>query len=194
MKISVKGLLIASSLLLFTIGKRLLLGRGVLDDRYCDENQDLVAGIHQRIQMSGMIPSTLVFTHTPVEESSVIQRRLPTSKLNGKLQVSEWFTGTVHSNPAQVEAMRSGWLHVAGFLYWSDRLRAVNSRVTFLSQWKARRVWLPRLQPNHDCKCKDSGINKNVRSGKRGRKGCTHFAFFQPWQPSSSCVILQRKA
>jgi len=44
MKISVKGLLIASSLLLPSMAMASdCSSRGVLDDRYCDENQDLVA-------------------------------------------------------------------------------------------------------------------------------------------------------
>lgn len=44
MKISVKGLLIASSLLLPSMAMANdCSSRGVLDDRYCDENQDLVA-------------------------------------------------------------------------------------------------------------------------------------------------------
>jgi phosphonate transport system substrate-binding protein len=116
MKISVKGLLIASSLLFpaITIASECS-NRGVLDDRYCDENMDLVADT-PKDPSDWSDPSTLVFTYTPVEDPALYKDAFADfqahlSKVTGKRVIYY----TVHSNSAQVEAMRSGRLHVAGF-------------------------------------------------------------------------------
>lgn len=89
--------------------------RGVLDDKYCDENKDLVAD-SPKDASKWRDPSTLVFTYTPVEDPAVykdafadFQQHL--SALTGKKVVYY----TVHSNAAEVEAIRSGRLHIAGF-------------------------------------------------------------------------------
>jgi len=89
--------------------------RGVLDDKFCDENKDLVAD-SPKDASKWRDPSTLVFTYTPVEDPAVykdafadFQQHL--SDLTGKKVVYY----TVHSNAAEVEAIRSGRLHIAGF-------------------------------------------------------------------------------
>jgi phosphonate transport system substrate-binding protein len=89
--------------------------RGVLDDKFCDENKDLVADT-PKDESKWRDPSTLVFTYTPVEDPAVykdafadFQQHL--SDLTGKKVVYY----TVHSNAAEVEAIRSGRLHIAGF-------------------------------------------------------------------------------
>lgn len=89
--------------------------RGVLDSKYCDENRDLVADT-PKDSSKWRDPSTLVFTYTPVEDPAVykdafseFQKYL--SDVTGKKVVYY----TVHSNAAEVEAMRSGRLHIAGF-------------------------------------------------------------------------------
>lgn len=89
--------------------------RGALDDRFCDENMDMVADT-PKDSKRWRNPSTLVFTYTPVEDPAVyqdafadFQRHL--SEATGKRVVYY----SVHSNSAQVEAMRSGRLHIAGF-------------------------------------------------------------------------------
>lgn len=89
--------------------------RGVLDNRFCDENKDLVADTPSD-KSKWKDPSTLVFTYTPVEDPAVykdafsdFQKYL--SKATGKKVVYY----TVHSNAAEVEALRSGRLHIAGF-------------------------------------------------------------------------------
>ena len=89
--------------------------RGVLDDKFCDVNNDLVAD--SPIDLSKLRdPSTLVFTYTPVEDPAVykdafadFQKHL--SDITGKKVIYY----TVHSNAAEVEAIRSGRLHIAGF-------------------------------------------------------------------------------
>ena len=116
MKISVKGMLIASSLLLPSVTMASeCASRGVLDDRYCDENMDLVADSPKNPD-EWNDPSTLVFTYTPVEDPALYKDAFADfqahlSKITGKRVIYY----TVHSNSAQVEAMRSGRLHVAGF-------------------------------------------------------------------------------
>ncbi|WP_191601543.1 phosphate/phosphite/phosphonate ABC transporter substrate-binding protein [Marinomonas algicola] len=89
--------------------------RGVLDEKFCDENYDLVADT-PKDQSKWRDPSTLVFTYTPVEDPAVykdafsdFQKYL--SEATGKKVVYY----TVHSNAAEVEALRSGRLHIAGF-------------------------------------------------------------------------------
>jgi phosphonate transport system substrate-binding protein len=89
--------------------------RGVLDDKFCDENNDLVADSPTDLSKL-RDPSTLVFTYTPVEDPAVykdafadFQKHL--SDITGKKVIYY----TVHSNAAEVEAIRSGRLHIAGF-------------------------------------------------------------------------------
>lgn len=89
--------------------------RGVLDDKFCDENYDLVADTPKDPDQ-WRDPSTLVFTYTPVEDPAVykdafsdFQKYL--SQKTGKKVIYY----TVHSNAAEVEALRSGRLHIAGF-------------------------------------------------------------------------------
>jgi phosphonate transport system substrate-binding protein len=89
--------------------------RGVLDDKFCDDNYDLVADL-PKDSKEWRDPSTLVFTYTPVEDPAVykdafsdFQKYL--SDVTGKKVVYY----TVHSNAAEVEALRSGRLHIAGF-------------------------------------------------------------------------------
>lgn len=116
MKISVKGLLIVGSLLLPTASFASdCKNSGVLDDRYCDENMDLVADT-PKDSSDWKDPSTLVFTYTPVEDPALYKDAFADfqahlTKVTGKRVIYY----TVHSNSAQVEAMRSGRLHVAGF-------------------------------------------------------------------------------
>lgn len=89
--------------------------RGTLDERFCDENMDLVADA-PKDPKKWKDPKTLVFTYTPVEDPAVykdafsdFQKYL--SKATGKKVVYY----TVQANAAEVEAMRSGRLHIAGF-------------------------------------------------------------------------------
>ncbi len=89
--------------------------RGTLDERFCDENKDLVADT-PKDQKKWKDPKTLVFTYTPVEDPAVykdafadFQKYL--SEATGKKVIYY----TVQSNAAEVEAMRSGRLHIAGF-------------------------------------------------------------------------------
>lgn len=89
--------------------------RGALDKLYCDEDGDLTAD-PPKDKTKWKNPSTLVFTYTPVEDPAVYKDAFADfqdflSKKTGKKVIYY----TVHSNSAEVEAMRSGRLHIAGF-------------------------------------------------------------------------------
>lgn len=88
--------------------------RGDLDVRFCDENKDLVADT-PKDSKQWQDPSTLVFSYTPVEDPSVYENVFEElmqhiAKVTGKR--IKWFPA--ESYAAQVEAMRSGRLHIAG--------------------------------------------------------------------------------
>jgi phosphonate transport system substrate-binding protein len=99
--------------------------RGSLDVRYCDVNQDLVADVPVD-QSQQLRPRALIFAYTPVEDPAVY-RDVWSDFLEHLSEVtglrSVFFP--VQSNAAQIEAMRSGRLHVAGFNTGSTPL-AVN--------------------------------------------------------------------
>ncbi len=89
--------------------------RGELDTLYCDENGDLVADTPTDPKKLKN-PGTLVFTYTPVEDPAVYESIFRPftdhlSKCTGKRVVFY----QVQSNAAEIEAMRSGRLHVGGF-------------------------------------------------------------------------------
>src|SRR5690606_15715077 len=86
-----------------------------LDPRYKDEDGDLVADIPT--DPSQLIdPPVLIFAYTPVEDPAVYAK-----VWDGFLKHMAKVTGKrvqffpVQSNAAQIEAMRAGRLHVAGF-------------------------------------------------------------------------------
>ena len=99
--------------------------RGALDARFCDENGDLVADA-PKDSKQWVDPSVLIFAYTPVEDPAVYAK-----VWEGFLRHMEKATGKkvqffpVQSNAAQIEAMRAGRLHIAGFNTGSNPL-AVN--------------------------------------------------------------------
>lgn len=99
--------------------------RGDLDRRFCDRNGDLVADPPADARQL-VDPPTLVFAYTPVEDPEVYRKvwdgfLAHMQKITGKKVV--FFP--VQSNAAQIEAMRAGRLHVAGFNTGSNPI-AVN--------------------------------------------------------------------
>lgn len=96
-----------------------------LDSRFKDENGDLVADTPTDVSQQ-IDPSTIIFAYTPVEDPAVYAK-----VWDGFLRHMEKVTGKkvqffpVQSNAAQIEAMRAGRLHVAGFNTGSNPL-AVN--------------------------------------------------------------------
>jgi phosphonate transport system substrate-binding protein len=88
--------------------------RGNLDVGFCDENGDLVADT-PKDSSKWLDPDTLIFSYTPVEDPSVYENVFTefmeylAQKTGKKVK---WYGA--ESYAAQVEAMRSGRLHVAG--------------------------------------------------------------------------------
>ncbi len=99
--------------------------RGSLDAAYCDTNFDLTADLPTDPK-DWVNPDTIIFTYTPVEDPAVYA-----SIWEGFVDHMAEVTGKkvvffpVDSNAAQLEAMRSGRLHVAGFNTGSNPI-AVN--------------------------------------------------------------------
>jgi len=89
--------------------------RGELDPMYCDENKDLVADT-PKDPKKWKNPSTIVFTYTPVEDPAVYESIFKpfTTHLSQCLNKKVVFY-QVQNNAAEIEAMRSGRLHVGGF-------------------------------------------------------------------------------
>jgi phosphonate transport system substrate-binding protein len=89
--------------------------RGVLDVAYCDADGDLVADAPS--DASKLVnPDTLVFAYTPVEDPAIYEDIWEPfiahlEEVTGK--DVQFFA--VQSNSAEVEAMRSGRLHIGGF-------------------------------------------------------------------------------
>jgi phosphonate transport system substrate-binding protein len=89
--------------------------RGELDSLYCDENRDLVADTPKDARKLKN-PSTLVFTYTPVEDPAVYENVFkPFTDYLSKCTAKRVVFYQVQSNAAEIEAMRSGRLHVGGF-------------------------------------------------------------------------------
>ncbi|MGH8221425.1 MAG: phosphate/phosphite/phosphonate ABC transporter substrate-binding protein [Woeseiaceae bacterium] len=88
--------------------------RGDLDQRYCDEDGDLVADL-PKDRKAWQNPSSLVFSYTPVEDPAVYENVF-TDFIAHLAKITDkrirWFPA--ESYAAQLEAMRSGRLHIAG--------------------------------------------------------------------------------
>ena len=89
--------------------------RGELDPMYCDENKDLVADA-PKDPKKWKNPGTIVFTYTPVEDPAVYESIFkPFTTYLSQCANKKVVFYQVQSNAAEIEAMRSGRLHVAGF-------------------------------------------------------------------------------
>jgi phosphonate transport system substrate-binding protein len=89
--------------------------RGQLDTLYCDDNGDLVADAPKDAS-KWKDPSTLVFAYTPVEDPAVYANIFrPFTDYLAQCTGKRVVYYPVQSNSAEIEAMRSGRLHVAGF-------------------------------------------------------------------------------
>ena len=88
--------------------------RGDLDERFCDEDKNLIADLPKDAKQ-WQNPATLIFSYTPVEDPAVYENVFDDfmthlAKVTGKKV--RWFPA--ESYAAQVEALRSGRLHIAG--------------------------------------------------------------------------------
>ncbi|WP_306119884.1 MULTISPECIES: phosphate/phosphite/phosphonate ABC transporter substrate-binding protein [unclassified Roseitalea] len=93
-----------------------------LDERYVDNDGDLIADIPEDAS-EWVDPDTLIFAYTPVEDPAVYAE-VWAGFLDHMAEVTgkdvQFFP--VQSNAAQIEAMRAGRLHVAGFNTGSNPL------------------------------------------------------------------------
>ncbi|SNS46636.1 phosphate/phosphite/phosphonate ABC transporter substrate-binding protein [Antarctobacter heliothermus] len=128
MSLNINHLLGVSAIALMTMGTTASAQdcpRGDLDERYCDVDGDLIADIPTDAA-DQIDPDTLIFAYTPVEDPAVYK-----TAWADFLEHLEAETGKkvmffpVQNNAAQIEAMRSGRLHIAGFNTGSNPL-AVN--------------------------------------------------------------------
>jgi len=128
MKLKLSSILGASMLALMSYGSQVSAAecqRGDLDERFCDVDGDLIADIPSDPSQQ-IDPDTLIFAYTPVEDPAVYK-----TAWSDFLTHLERETGKkvlffpVQNNAAQIEAMRSGRLHIAGFNTGSNPL-AVN--------------------------------------------------------------------
>jgi phosphonate transport system substrate-binding protein len=89
--------------------------RGDLDVRYCDRDGDLVADPAVRPPMR-LDPERLIFAYTPVEDPAQFREVWAGFLAHMERVVErEVLFFPVQSNAAQIEAMRAGRLHIAGF-------------------------------------------------------------------------------
>lgn len=89
--------------------------RGDLDAIYCDENGDMTADTPKDPKRL-KVPGTLVFTYTPVEDPAVYEKIYqPFTRHLAQCTGKRVVFFQVQSNAAEIEAMRSGRLHVGGF-------------------------------------------------------------------------------
>jgi phosphonate transport system substrate-binding protein len=88
---------------------------GELDAMYCDDNRDMVADVPADPK-KWKNPSTIVFTYTPVEDPAVYENIFrPFTTYLAACPNTKVVFYQVQSNAAEIEAMRSGRLHVGGF-------------------------------------------------------------------------------
>jgi phosphonate transport system substrate-binding protein len=89
--------------------------RGELDVPYCDDNKDLVADPPKSPERFRN-PSTLTFTYTPVEDPAIYDKVFkPFTEYLARCSAKPVVYLRLQSNAAQIEAMRLGRLHIAGF-------------------------------------------------------------------------------
>lgn len=89
--------------------------RGELDARYCDDNKDLVADAPQDAARLRN-PSALNFSYTPVEDPAIYENIFkPFTEYLARCTGRRVAYLRLQSNAAEIEAMRQGRLHVAGF-------------------------------------------------------------------------------
>ena len=106
---------IAALLLSMTVSFSEECHRGTLDVAYCDRNMDQVADLPLDPK-DWVDPKTIIFTYTPVEDPAVYANIWQSFVEHLEKQTERKVVFfPVESNAAQLEAMRSGRLHVAGF-------------------------------------------------------------------------------
>jgi phosphonate transport system substrate-binding protein len=117
-----KHILISTTAVILTMAAGTATAEFVLDSRYTDADGDMIADIPT--DASQLVdPPVLIFAYTPVEDPAVYAEAWKDfldhmTEVTGK--PVEFFP--VQSNAAQIEAMRAGRLHIAGFNTGSNPL------------------------------------------------------------------------
>lgn len=100
--------------------------RGDLDPAYCDANHDLVADPPKEARRLKN-PAILQFSYTPVEDPSIYEKAFkPFTDYLARCSGRKVAYFPVQSNAAEIEAMRSGRLHIGAFAT-GPTIAAVNS-------------------------------------------------------------------
>jgi len=88
--------------------------RGKLAERYCDDNRDLVADLPLD-ESEWLNPDTLIFSYVPVEDPALYKDTFePFMEHLAEVTGKDVRFFSAQSYAAQIEALRSGRLHVAG--------------------------------------------------------------------------------
>jgi phosphonate transport system substrate-binding protein len=156
--------------------------RGQLDTLYCDDNNDLVADTPTDPRR-WKDPSTLVFAYTPVEDPAVYQNVFrPFTEYLAQCTAKRVIYYPVQSNTAEIEAMRSGRLHIAGFSTGPTGF-AVNlaGAVPFAIKGNEK-----ELQGYHE------PLSETVRP--QGQARCAHLAIVEFRQSRSARAVRRRRA
>jgi len=115
LKIALAAISVAGFSTAPALGQDTCKNRGQLDAVYCDENNDLIADV-PKDAAKHKDPSTLVFAYSPVENPATYQSIFkPFTDYLAKCTGKRVVYSPVQSNSAEIDAMRSGRLHVAGF-------------------------------------------------------------------------------
>ena len=112
--------------------------RGDLDERFCDADGDLIADIPTD-PAEQIDPDTLIFAYTPVEDPAVYKTAWSDFLTHLEAETGkEVVFFPVQNNAAQIEAMRSGRLHIAGFNTGSNPLASLLSATRSRARKKGR--------------------------------------------------------
>lgn len=112
---AISGAIVALQLSIAFAEENLCTNRGALDERYCDENHDLVADSPKDPTL-WRNPQTLVWAYSPIEDPAVYARLFKPFTQHLEVCLGRQIVYyPIQSSADEIEAMRSGRLHFAGF-------------------------------------------------------------------------------
>ena len=164
--------------------------RGELDTMYCDANNDMVADAPTDPK-KWKNPSTIVFTYTPVEDPAVYENIFkPFTTHLAKCLDKKVVFYQVQSNAAEIEAMRSGRLHVGGFSTGPDGVRG-QSRRRGAVRGQGHGEGIPGLQPDRH-RQGEFAVPEALRP--QGQEGRAHVAVVELRPPRAAVAVPARRA
>jgi phosphonate transport system substrate-binding protein len=159
---------------------------GDLDKLYCDANKDLLADTPTD-PAKLKDPSTIVFTYTPVEDPAKYENAFkPFTDYLGQCLAKKVIFYQVQNNAAEIEAMRSGRLHVAGFST-GPTVFAVNKAgaIPFAVKGDAK-----GLQGYNLITIVKASSPYKTRGRPQGQESGAHRTIEQFWSPRTGCALL----